>query len=383
MDVESTAAALRAVSDHDPSLLTEPARLARALRDLLPDDDHAVRLLVVAARTGLPGLLAGGHAREARNRLTDHAGLRAEVAEQLVSAWIAASTGEVRSSAADRPGFVSERPGVPTAVAVQPGPAGAAVVGLVTGSGVFVGDGSGWRRVATPTATVSRDVALADHHVFWSGAGGVFARPVTTPGGVVSLGEQRTVVTADQVRYPLAAVSGDGESVDVFWTPDRVRIAHRALRGWATGSGVDIGAVPGAGRLAALAAGAAGPRAMWLAALTESGTLAYAAWDPAGGGLGRWTALAPPVPIAALTLAGGVLLGCTAAGHLLAYDLAGARTWRSVDPPAQAPRPERAPHALAAAPGLLVVAAARFAWLATVSIADGVPTLGAARPLDL
>ena len=117
MDVELAAAALRTALRHDPAFPDEPGRLARGLTDLLPSDERTVALLVTAARAGVPGLLARGQHREARNRLADHGGLREDVAGEIVAAWLGATVGTVPPTAGTTRAapVESERPGPPTA----------------------------------------------------------------------------------------------------------------------------------------------------------------------------------------------------------------------------------------------------------------------------
>jgi hypothetical protein len=169
----------------------------------------------------------------------------------------------------------------------------------------------------------------------------------------------------------------------VFWAPDRVRIEHHTLRGWQTSSALEVPPAPSGERLTALAAAGSGPRTVWLAALTEAGTVACCRWDLPTAGVGGWTLLHPPVRIATLTLAGSLLLGYTTGGHLLGYDVAGARTWHSVDPPPGSTRPPHPPHAMAATGDLLLVTGAGRTWTAPLSRAGGVPTLGESRTLTL
>ncbi|GGN82491.1 hypothetical protein GCM10010112_59950 [Actinoplanes lobatus] len=390
MDVSAATTALRTALRYDPSLAGEPDRLARALEDLLPGDDRTVALLVAAARAGVPELLAGGHADQARDRLTGYAGLRPEIAGQLLAAW-----------SGDDPDTPAESPGPPAAVALGDGP----VLALVTGSGVFTGSAGTWRRVASPPGATSRDVALAGGHVLWTGPGGVFAHRLTN--GEPSLhphtgdkpsphhhtgdeprpyrhtgDEPRIVAAADQVRYPLAAVCTDGGTIDVFWTPDRVRIEHAALRDWGGASSLAVPPAPSGERLTALAAATVSGRTVWLAALTEAGTTAHARWDLATG-IGDWTPVDPPARLATLTLAGRWLLAYTVTGHLLAYDLDGARQWRSVDHPAGVARSTRAPHAIAATRDLLLVAGPSGTWTAPIDSLTEVPRLGPATLLNL
>ncbi|MBO3737809.1 hypothetical protein [Actinoplanes flavus] len=373
MDVSAATSALGTALRYDPSLAAEPDRLARALEDLLPGDERTVALLVAAARAGVPELLAGGHAEQARDRLTGYAGLRPDIAGQLLAAW----SGDDTAGSADSPG-------PPAAVALGDGP----VLALVTGSGVFTGTAGAWRRVASPPGATSRDVAVAGGHVLWTGPGGVFARRLPTaadddPSRHRDTGDEpRVVATAGQVRYPLAAVCPDGGTVDVFWTPDRVRIEHAALRDWGGASSLAVPPAPSGERLTALAAAAGSERTVWLAALTEAGTTAYARWDLATG-IGGWTPVAPPARLATLTLAGRWLLAYTVAGHLLAYDLDGARQWRSVDHPAGVARFARAPHAIAATRDLLLVAGPSGTWTAPLDSHAEVPRLGPATLQDL
>ncbi|GGN18376.1 hypothetical protein FHR83_004099 [Actinoplanes campanulatus] len=380
MDVSAATTALATALRYDPSLAGEPDRLARALEDLLPGDERTVALLVAAARAGVPELLAGGHAEQARDRLTGYAGFRPEIAAQLLAAW-----------SGDDTGTPAESPGPPAAVALGDGP----VLALVTGSGVFTGSAGAWRRVASPPGATSRDVALAGGHVLWTAPGGVFARRLTAddprphhhtadeprPNGHID-DEPRIVATADQVRYPLAAVCPDGSTVDVFWTPDRVRIEHAALRDWGGTSSLTVPPAPSGERLTALAAATGSARTVWLAALTEAGTTACARWDLTAG-IGDWTPVDPPARLATLTLAGRWLLAYTVTGHLLAYDLDGARQWRSVDHPAGVARFARAPHAIAATRDLLLVAGPSGTWTAPLDSLTEVPRLGPATLLNL
>jgi hypothetical protein len=408
MDAETTAA-LSAALAYDPALPDEPERLGRALTDLLPFDERAVRLLTVAATAGVPALLTAGLTGEAKNRLIDQFGLRADVAAEMVDTWLAASgrTGaDVSSPAPGVAALVGEFPGAPTAVSVGAGPAAGALVGLVTAGGVFAGlvvDGAaqGWRRVASPTAPTSRDVAVVSHederYVVWTSSDGVFARGVTGTAGVPALGEPRLVARpgTGQPRYPLAAVSDDAGSVDVLWTSDRVAVVHNVLRDWAGSPTTDVPAAPSTARFTGLAADYAGGRTAWLAALLDDGTALVARWDLALRSIGAWTRIQPPVALGAITVAAGLggtaaVLAFTTTGHLLAIDAEAAVArqdgWHSVDPPAGVPRASTAPRALAAAggePGWLLFAGETGTWLAHLRRENGLPTLGSGHLLDL
>jgi hypothetical protein len=396
MEVPTAATALGAALRHDPLLAVEPDRLGRALTDLLPYDEGTVRLLTSAAEAGVPELVRSGRRPEAHDRLTEHLGLRADVADQVVAAWSIACGRPTTPGPAPRPdGDVAERPGPPTGAALLRTPSGEPLIAVVSGAGVYTAVGGTdhprWRTVATPPAPTSRDVALAGDRIVWTGPAGVEARTLTAAGGGVSLGDERLIApaTALEPRYPLTAFSTDDGRLDVLWTTDRTTVAHTGLRDWEPAAPVEVPAWPD-GRLTALAADYAGGRDAWLVARSDTGTVAAARWDLSAG-IGRWTPLSPPVPLSIVTvvadLAGSpAVLGFTADGHAVAGHPGGLGGWHSVDMPGRVGRPRRAPQAIAAAggdPGWLLVADGADVWLAVLGRAGGVPKLSDARPLAM
>jgi hypothetical protein len=407
-DLDQAAGALATALDADPTFVTDPPRLGRALLDLSPYD-RLTRLLVLAAEVGVPALTAAGALADARDVLRDDLGLRLEVARWVAEAWAAARVA-VPADPSDRParsgllpdpgsavpeGPARTAPGTPTVLRVGVGAGNRPLVAAVSHSGIFVTAPSGpgpvtWRRVATPTAPGSRDVALAPDPgglVAYSSEEGVVARALScmdapATGSGIRLGEARVLVptVGEQARYPLLAARPDDMSVELLWTADRRQLRRALLRAWLPGVTAD--AVPSPcgpqERLAGLhlARGDADPA--WVLAVTDRGRLLVARWEIALESVGGWRPLDPPVPVATATIAllagTPVVLAGTAAGHLISADarVAGSGSWHSVEAPADLPVP--APLRLLAATGGeetgWLVAGGDQPWLSPLRLVD-------------
>jgi hypothetical protein len=413
----------------DPSFAYSPERLARALKDLMPFDVRTVSLLSSAARTGIFELLSGGHVDEARSRLSDQAGMRQEVADWTVAAWLRAVTRKAvdpidwtvsqpvtELPSAGFPDAPGESTGTPTAMRVAVGPAGAALVVVATRAGVFAAladAGSGdvgparWRRVASPEAPASRDVAVAGSGgralVAWSDRDGVHLRTASRGAGAVPgpmhLGDSRHVIATageEQARYPLALLGADPGALDVLWTADRRQLRRSLVREWlpsAAPAEVPAACEPGE-RLRSLDIALEAERQAWLVALTDRGRLLLSRWDLATDGIEPWRALSPPAAVStaavAVFRAYPTVLVSTLDGHLLSLDArrawSGHEVWRSVDPPPGAPRESAAPQAVAVGgaggEGWLAVAAGDHGWVAPLVEYQEFPIFGRARPLS-
>ncbi|MEV6527256.1 hypothetical protein AB0M43_35535 [Longispora sp. NPDC051575] len=407
---DATRTALSTLLAMDATLAAEPDRLGRALTDLLPHDDHAVWLLSTGARFRLPTLLGAGTpdaVELARNALVEQAGLRSDVAAWVAHSWSAALGGHPTTGPVETPS--SRRPGPATAVRLAVWPDGSPLLAAVTDQGVFLGvvNGSGapaWLGVATPTAPNSRDVAIVVDDVrgsvSWSDSGGVHTRRLARMGyggggaDTVALSGPQVLVPAREPRYPLVVRFGTG-GLDVLWAADRSHLRRSLVSDWAPDA-VDAPAPqPGdLGRLTAMDLADGDGRTAWLAALTDRGHLLVSRWDLPLDDLAQWTAVPTPVQLVGVAVAarpgGAVVLGCTAAGHLLAVDArsahGGTGRWRTVSPP-DGVGPLTTATGLAAgsagAGAWLAVLGTPAGWLAPVRFGDDEVLLGAGRPLGL
>jgi hypothetical protein len=415
----------------DPGLAADPPRLRRALADLAPFDDRGGWLLSLGAAMGAPGLIARGEAAEARSRLADACGCRADVARWVVATWQRALRrtaladkedalfldgeipDEVAEDGLDSPapdsaeltgvdgGQLAEQPGTPTALRLAVWPGGEPALAAITLGGAFVLTDARqpargrWRRVATVRAPLSRDIALAiagsPGWVAWSDHDGVRVRTLYQAGAAraASLGGPRLLALAppgEQARYPLAALA-QGDDLSVLWTANRqdVTITEVLARSSQPVCAPVQVACPAGARLASLGTCLETERTAWLLSCTDRGGVATAAWELTFGDIGDWRELAPPVAPTSGAIAdiGNVPFGIvvTGDGRLLSVDVRaaahGAEAWHSIDRPAVIQTAAPASVIAAAGPGPRAARGAP-AWLALAS-ADGAWVMPLAR----
>jgi hypothetical protein len=351
-------AALRTILEYDAGFATDPDRLERAMGDLLPHDERAGRLVAAAAAVGVPGLLAAGHAVEARQALYDRAGLRPDLAEWAVDVWTEATGGGPRHrSAAASPEppatvraapqepviVVTEQPGAPTSLRLAVQPDRKLLAAVVTGDGVFAAaleehGPPAWRRIATPSAPSSRDAALAWHDdrtiITWTDSTGVTSRVLTVePDGSLALQGPHQVITGAPARYPLATIATGGDLLDILWTGDRSGLRRTVLRAWSTRPEETPLPPPDDGeRFTGLDAVADGEQYLWLVATTDRDRILLTRWDRRLDDVARWTPVTAPAGVTcatALMLRGDcILVAAGPGGELLTTTAAAARQQR-------------------------------------------------------
>jgi hypothetical protein len=428
--------ALARLVDLDARFATSPGRLARALADLAPNDDRGGRLVVTASELGIPTLLRDGNPSEARGRLTDTAGMREDVADQVIRAWTAALGGDVvsgsrpegwsgpahpsRRAAGPRPapapdGAVSADPGVPSTIRLAVWPDGGLITAVVATTGIFVSGGTpggwpGWRRVATPPAALSRDVAVAvrggsdpeavkDAILVWSERTGVFRRRIRRDGAGLVLDRPEVVAApsagSGEPRNPVAVAHWPDGSLDVLWSTDRITMQHQVIRpGLPDRTAAPMPSACATGdHLRDAAAIPHGEHSAWLLAHTARGTVLLQEWDLSLGDPPPWRAVAVPEPFSAVTVvqvgARCRLVGATADGDLWEVDAAaalnGTPSWAPLAPSTLPPATGRV-HAVCAASaagrhGVLAVLGVASSWTARIGRdGDGRVRLGQPRP---
>lgn len=206
------------------------------------------------------------------------------------------------------------RIGAPVALALGAWPDGNVTLAALSAGGVFLSqsadlaDDGAWRRIAEPQAALSRGLALTmtGHRarLAWSDTDGVHVSTLLRSGsaraGEVSVGPPRTVSVPEhlQPRFPLAAVAGDAETLDLFWSVDQVRLfrttAHTADLGARQLLELAPACLPGE-RLRALTACRTGQKAGWLAGVTDRGRVLAAHWDLVYDLHGPWHVLEVPI----------------------------------------------------------------------------------------
>jgi hypothetical protein len=368
----ATVAALAEVLRLDPTLAAEPERLRRALADLVPFDERGGWLLALGAAAEVPALVERGHAVEARARLSDLAACRADAAAWTVMAWSRALDGDAAAgdvqpegepgfdeddpiTAGAEPGPV-EVPGLPTALCVALGPDGAPVLAAVTMQGVFAVDGvqayGRWRRVATVSAPLSRDVTLAlqtaPGRVLWTDHDGVHVRTLRGDGARLVLGAPRVLAVppdGEQARYPMAALAYPDGDLSVLWTSDRLGLTLTEDQAWDTGPRITPvpGPCEGGERLGGLHWCLETEQTGWLLCRTDRERLLAARWDVTMNEAGPWHDLEPPAAPVAAALASAddavFAVAATAHGDLLSLEVraavSGSGEWHSIDRPAQ------------------------------------------------
>jgi hypothetical protein len=388
-DDQETAAALAELLRTDPSYAGDPERLSRALLDLLPYQPRTVRLLALGAALGVPT----SSPTAALDRLLSDGGLQPDVAAWILAHFLAAISGEPFEPSMES---LVEPPGQPTVVRLGVWPDGQATTAVISATGIYAtntartarpgGAPTLWRRIATPTASPSRDAALVFHSgsatILWSDVDGIHACDLRR-------GESRLLVPCGQPRYPLAALAGDQSSLDVLWTTDREALRHSLIRtGLPTPEPKDVSFAGEPGeRLKCLDLAQENDRRAWLTILTDHGRLLVAQWDLMIDDISAWSEIAPPTDVTAVSIVQladrPTVLVCTPAGHLLSIDAGRAFTgevnWRSVDRPAGLPAPGGA-HALSAASSAngawLAVSEQASTWLARLAMRGDVPAIG-------
>jgi hypothetical protein len=316
-----------------------------------------------------------GHLAEAVTHLTDRGAIRQDVASSIVRAWaqlLGPAVSDVHwpiSVDADQGGVAQsnggditdedeneanatngESPGIPTVVRLSIVEENVLLVAFGTAEGYFASflQTSGvrsptWRRLASPTSPLSRDIALHrlgpnDQFAVWSSQDGLEGRLVSldaSPGSrepVVRLQDVQNLLShksADQIRYPIAACSTDPDILDIFWTTDRCIFHHSAMRhGKALAEAVPL-ADPcvGGERFNLLGAARVNDRKCVLAGLTDRSRILLATWELDLDHFSSWQSAAAPVSdIASLGLVQvgdrTLLLACTSNCRLFAVDIA-------------------------------------------------------------
>jgi hypothetical protein len=232
--------------------------------------------------------------------------------------------------------------------------------------GIFVSetsdfaDARAWRRVAEPTAAMSRDLAIASAghrtHLAWTDADGIHVstllRSRSPRAGAVEIGMPWTVTVPEglQPRFPLVAVTDGGGAVDLVWSADRAQLFRATTctphdTGYRQPLALPTGCMSGE-RLRALAACATSEKTAWLTGVTDRGRILAARWDRAYDLHGEWHGLEVP-SVGALSVAAvrikdrAVVIVAGSRGQLLSADLDVAirarPMWHSVEPPAGAP----------------------------------------------
>jgi hypothetical protein len=394
-DDQKTAAALAELLRTDPSYVRDPDRLSRALLDLLPYQPRTVRLLALGAALGVPAVSP----EAALDRLIGDGGLQPDVAAWILAHFRAAISGEPFEPASEP---LAEPPGQPTGVRLGVWPDGQAITAVISASGIYATTTARtahpdaatlWRRVATPSASSSRDAAVVLHSgstaILWSDVDGIHASDLKS-------GASRLLLPCVQPRYPLAALACDQSSLDVLWTTDREVLRHSLVRaGLPTPEPKDVSFTRVAGeRLKCLDLAQENDRRAWLTILTDHGRLLVAQRDLMIDDISAWSEIAPPTDLAAASIVQladcPTVIVCTPAGHLLSIDakraFSGEVNWRSVDRPSGLPAPGGA-HALSAASSAggawLAVSEQAGTWLARLAKRGDVPVIGGPHRLQL
>ncbi|MGX6603194.1 hypothetical protein ACWKSP_13790 [Micromonosporaceae bacterium Da 78-11] len=325
LDTDGPGRALRRLLDADRAFADEPRRLGRALLDLLPYDDRAVRLLVLGAELGVPTLLKNGEPAAARQALTDRAGLQPDVADWIVALW---QTGAGNSgTTADRP-----RPPVAAASALRLAawPDGMLLVVARADAGVFgaVVDPRAlrppvWQLLATPPGRGSGDVAVTvdgeQATIVWAEAGVGYAAALHRRGTTLTAGPARVVVEPHDgltVGDPIAALAVDDSSLDVIWSADSRRLRRSTWRTWSADAPDDelpSGCASGEA-VTRIDAGRAGPELAWLAARTDRGRVLVSRWDLGRDDIASWVPLHGVDDATDVAVAGPLLLVGSADG---------------------------------------------------------------------
>jgi hypothetical protein len=429
---------VRVALDYDPTFLSDPVRLRRALCDLLPGDQRSVDLLIRAAELQVPVLVGAGRLQEALDRLLDAGGLRLEVSTWVLAAWLAAL--EVEAEIPERVDAPLAPPSTTEATppAVAPAPSASkttepvpfvrvvlaedrhALLAAATSSGFYVAalaldtaQPGSWRALAVPQSPLSRDLVLlrqadGSGRALWTDRTGVeesairmAKQPAPDRAGDVELhlgGPQRLLNVGDvQTRYPLHAIAADGgDLLDVMWTADRQKLYRSTIR--RQGSTSPPVELPpccyGKERLMALVSVPRSTTDFWLVALTDRGRVLLTRWDARFDHYSDWTSAVAPVPAMAgvATLASpelATLFAVTAQAKVLSVDIRGSASeswpWRNLGRPDGIPETNHctsvAALADAAGDGHLVLVTGGQMWICPVSFDSGHPRIGTARPI--
>lgn len=354
----------------DKSLLSSPLRLQAALSDFAPHDDNGAQQLLDSMRLGVPSLVTGGRLADAVAVLVNRAGLRVELAERIIRAWSGAlsdAAGGGLTGTSET--FIPLISNTSTRQLKSSGPVqclawpdGAVSTVVLTMDGILlatheapVREGRArWHLLATPTAPLSRGIAIAllDAGVamlVWSDRNGVWGRPIRRPAssGSVEVGEVRLVSPPGtaQARYPIAAIRADSGDLDIFWSEDRHSLIATTVRPWVAPVHRQIATPCAAGERLTLMDGATGSRtSAWLACATDRGRLFLARWDVASADHDGWRPLPTPphfvVGLAVVNLSAGPnILAASASGRVSMIDVhrgyGGTGGWSPVRMPAQ------------------------------------------------
>lgn len=367
-DTEAARAALRRLLHADRTFADEPCRLRRALLDLLPEDDLAVRLLTVGAEVGIPALLKGGETHPARQALIDDAGLRPEMADWIVAVWSGglvtggeAGAGGSVTGAESWAGGAPAGAGAPASDGPEPPfaapdvlrlaalPDGRLIIVGLGGAGVlaaFADVRSGrpaapaWRSVAAPQSPRSRDVAVTvrgrQATVVWSDAGGVYARDAD-PAADRPAAAARLVVPAPgdvPVRHPIGALAVDDSSLDVFWSRNRQVLRRSTWRSWAADSSeleLPGCCAPGEG-VSRMDVGRDGADLAWLTVRTDRGRVLVSRWDVGRDDIASWVPVPLPGNAVDAAAAGAGVIMAMRDGRLLTVDAPAVFARRPAEP---------------------------------------------------
>jgi hypothetical protein len=383
--VNDVRSALESVLAIDDQILEDPARFRRAMADLFPDNERLGDLLGQSLQLGIPELIRTGHAPEALAQLINHSEINEQVAESIVRWWL-----DSIHSPSDPFGFLNQGPrrhdegdlepqkSNPPTNEMKEAPSGAFqvkigciaqeefLVAISTSDGYFAtlltlpksGDVV-WRRLASPNTPLSRDLFVHGTHegfalALWSdkfGISAVTARKATGDNDdaapKLSLTRPSTIVptvSADQMRYPIAALSTGKGLLDIFWTSDR-RTLNRSS--WRDQAAVPISTVlpiscSDQERLTMLDAARLNQRQCVLTALTDQSQIWVSEWDLDLDLHGTWRSITLPMDgICAISLlryqGSQFLFACTPAGRMFAVEASDALrsplAWRQINLP--------------------------------------------------
>ena len=349
----------------DPSVSSDPLRLRAVLLDLAPHDEDGAELLVLAARLSAPVLIAHGEPARAVRVLIERAGLRAEVAEQLVRCWAAASGTATDAAQAE----FRQLARMPNRTARGPAeclvwPDGTVTIIMLTFDGLLIthrgtpirtGEAD-WHVLAGPAAPLSRGAALTQISpdqavVVWSDHTGIWTSTIGSgqAAGAVWATEPKLLDQPEhgEPRYPVAALPVAGNEPDVFWTSDRHTLFVTTSRAAGTSRRRQVTSPCADGeRMSVLVSAGASDHTAWLGCLTDRGRILIARWDLQAADHGGWHLVpAAAESLACLTiasLAGGTsLLAMSTGGTVFTSDAsaayAGQPDWRRLRLPADLP----------------------------------------------
>jgi hypothetical protein len=304
--------ALRRLLRTDPGFAGEPRRLGRALLDLLPHDDRAVRLLTLAAECGVPALAGDGRLADARRALIDGAGLHAEAAGWAVDVWRAAASGEPVT------GFGPVR--------LAAWPDGTLLVVTRDSRGVFgatVGTAgpSPWRLLAPGAGPGGLAVSADDERVVvaWPQTEGVYAVEARHRDGALAADPPEPVAEARAgltPGTPFAILAVDETLNHLVWPVDAGRLRRGTWRAWPSDE-PDEDLPPAGAAVTALDFGRVSPDVAVLVVVTDGGRVLAARWDLAGDHVAAWREVVLPGAAVAAVVAGSQVFAATADGEIV------------------------------------------------------------------